>query len=63
MNEVQVKAQFAELVAQRTNALNTCVNLVGEMAVLREEIAALQAQVATLKGIAEAASDATPTPA
>ena len=38
MNETQINAQFAALIEQRNVALNTNVNLVGELALLQEKV-------------------------
>lgn len=38
MNETQINAQFAALVEQRNAALNTVVNLSGEIAVLKAQV-------------------------
>ena len=62
MNERQVQAQINILIQQRDNALNTCVNLNGELAVKEQVIEDLQAQVALLTGLVEAAN-AEPQPA
>ena len=56
MNERQVQAQINVLIQQRDNALNTCVNLNGEVAIRDQQIEDLQAQVATLAAIVEAAN-------
>ena len=45
LNEIQVNAQFAALVDQRNAALNTVVNLSGELAVAKAEIADLTAKL------------------
>lgn len=49
MNEKQINAQFTALVEQRNVALNTVVNVSGELAVAKETIEVLQAQVADLQ--------------
>jgi hypothetical protein len=54
VNEIQIQAQFTALIAQRDAALNTSVNLAGELAVARNNVADLQAQVATLTAIVDA---------
>lgn len=58
MNERQVQAQINILIQQRDNALNTCVNLNGELAVKDQIIEDLQAQVAMLTALVE--GNATP---
>lgn len=42
MNQIQVQAQIDALVDQRNAALNTVVNLQGEIALLKAEIAELK---------------------
>lgn len=62
MNEKQIQAQINMLIAQRDNALNMCVNQAGELAMAKDTIAELEAQVAMLTAVAEAAH-AEPVPA
>ena len=56
MNEKLIQAQIAMLVMQRDNALNTCVNLMGDLAVARDRVAELEAKAAMLQAIADAAN-------
>ena len=58
MNERQVQAQINMLIQQRDNALNTCANLNGELAIKEQIIEDLQAQVAMLTALVE--GNATP---
>jgi hypothetical protein len=57
MNETQIAAQINMLVQQRDNALNTCVNLAGDLAALEAVNKDLQAQIELLKGIVEGAKE------
>lgn len=45
MNQIQIQAQFDALVEQRNAALNSAVNLIGELAVAKDEIANLKKQL------------------
>lgn len=45
MNETQINAQFAALVEQRNAALNTAVNLSGEIAVLQAKVKELEGKL------------------
>ena len=45
MNETQINAQFNALVEQRNSALNSVVNMVGEMAVLKDKVSLLEKQL------------------
>lgn len=42
MNEIQINAQFSALVEQRNAALNSVVNMAGELAVLKDKVAELE---------------------
>lgn len=54
MTERKIQAQISTLVSQRDNALNTCVNLSGDLAEANETIADLEARIATLAAIVDA---------
>lgn len=45
MNETQINAQFNALAEQRNSALNSIVNMAGELAVLKDKVAALEKQL------------------
>ncbi len=45
MDSIQINAQFAALVEQRNEALNTSVNLAGELAVLNAKVKELTVQL------------------
>lgn len=45
MDEVSINAKINALVEQRNNALNQCVNLMGDLAVAQAKIQALEAQL------------------
>lgn len=45
MNETQINAQFNMLVEQRNAALNSVVNMAGELAVLKEKVTSLEKQL------------------
>ena len=58
MNETQINAQFLVLVEQRNAALNTVVNLSGELAVLKAQVKDLTAQLeAATALVADAVTD------
>ena len=42
MNETQINAQFNALVEQRNAALNSVVNMAGELAVLKDKMVELE---------------------
>lgn len=44
MNEKQINAMLAQLSEQRNAALNDCVNLAGQLAIAKEQIATLTAE-------------------
>lgn len=46
MDEIATLAKINALVEQRNNALNQCVNLTGEIAVLKEKLRILEEQLA-----------------
>ena len=45
VNETQINAQFNALAEQRNSALNSIVNMAGELAVLKDKVAALEKQL------------------
>lgn len=45
MDDISINAKIAALVEQRNNALNQCVNLMGDIAVLKEKLRILEEQV------------------
>jgi uncharacterized protein involved in exopolysaccharide biosynthesis len=45
MDEILINAKITALVEQRNNALNQCVNLMGDLAVAQARIQALEAQL------------------
>ena len=45
MNEIQINAQFNALVDQRNAALNSVVNMAGELAVLKDKVSDLEKQL------------------
>ena len=45
MNEIQINAQFNALIEQRNSALNSVVNMTGELALLKSEVADLKKQL------------------
>jgi hypothetical protein len=45
VNETQINAQFNMLVEQRNAALNSVVNMAGELAVLKEKVLGLEKQL------------------
>jgi hypothetical protein len=45
MNETQINAQFNVLVEQRNSALNSIVNMAGELAVLKDKVTSLEKQL------------------
>ncbi len=45
MDDISINAKIAALVEQRNNALNQCVNLMGDIAVLKEKIKILESQI------------------
>ena len=55
MNETQINAQFNALVEQRNSALNSVVNMVGELAVLKDKVAALEKQLEVATALVSAA--------
>lgn len=46
MNEIEINAKFAALIAQRNDALNVTVNLAGSLEVANARIKELEAQLA-----------------
>ncbi len=44
MDDISITAKINALVEQRNNALNQCVNLAGEIAVLKEKLRILEEQ-------------------
>lgn len=46
MNEIEINAKFAALIAQRNDAQNVAVNLAGALAVAQARINELEARVA-----------------
>jgi hypothetical protein len=55
VNETQINAQFNALVEQRNSALNSVVNMVGELAVLKDKVAALEKQLEVATALVSAA--------
>lgn len=51
MNETQINAQFLALVEQRNDALNRVVNLSGDVAILKEQVKSLAAELDSAKAL------------
>lgn len=49
MNEIEINAKFAALIAQRNDAQNVAVNLAGSLAVAQERIKELENQISKLE--------------
>lgn len=57
MNETQINAQFNSLIEQRNAALNSVVNMAGELAVLKEQVIKLEKQLEAATSLISESSD------